>query len=71
MYEIMNGGIMPFIEYSTAEVVSLVTSHKAQLTKPENCPEILFQLILRCTSFDPEDRPSFKQVHLDTFYLTL
>jgi serine/threonine protein kinase len=66
MYEILNGGIVPFSEYSTAEVVSLVTSKKAKLVKPENCPEVIFQLILRCTSFDREDRPSFKQVHLDT-----
>jgi serine/threonine protein kinase len=66
MHEIMNRGIVPFIEYSNAEVASLVTSKKAKLVKPEDCPDELFQLILRCTSFNPEDRPSFKQVHVDT-----
>jgi serine/threonine protein kinase len=68
MYEILSGGLMPFVELSTSAVATLVVSGKAVLPKPDGCPQELYDLMLRCMSYDPEERPTFKQVYHLTLY---
>ena len=33
-----------------------------RLTKPDNCPVIIYQLMWNCWQFKPEDRPTFQQI---------
>jgi serine/threonine protein kinase len=62
MYEILSGGLMPFVELSTSDVANLVVSGKAKLPKPDGCPHELYELMLKCMAYDADERPTFKQV---------
>lgn len=32
------------------------------LPRPEDCPEVIYKLLTRCQSTDPQNRPTFTQV---------
>jgi PTK7 protein tyrosine kinase 7 len=67
MYEILSGGLIPFVELSTSQVATLVVSGKAKLPKPDSCPHELYELVLKCMAYDPDERPTFKQVISHSF----
>lgn len=58
-WEVMTMGQQPYPARSNLEVLSYVKSG-GRLSCPVDCPEELYQLMLRCWSERKEDRPSFR-----------
>lgn len=58
-WEVMTMGQQPYPARSNLEVLSYVKSG-GRLSCPVDCPEELYQLMLKCWSERKEDRPSFR-----------
>ena len=63
-FKIFSWGTLPYINLTNDEVLKRVCDPGciAKLPKPDDCPEKLYDLMLRCWNFNPELRPSFKEV---------
>ncbi|XP_044740104.1 proto-oncogene tyrosine-protein kinase ROS [Chrysoperla carnea] len=59
MWEIMTLGQQPYPARTNLEVLHYVRNG-GRLHRPNNCPEDLHQLMLKCWSYNPECRPTFK-----------
>jgi hypothetical protein len=59
---------VPWIGKSNSEVVEDVLAGQ-RLPKPKDCPDELYELMLKCWRTDPDDRPSFRELvnHLLNF----
>lgn len=62
LWEIFAFGKQPWYELSNHEVIQQVTSGKL-LTKPDGCPEEIYQMMLTCWKMQPQDRCPIKQLH--------
>eukprot|EP01118_Nematostelium_gracile_P013917 TRINITY_DN531_c0_g1_i1.p1 TRINITY_DN531_c0_g1~~TRINITY_DN531_c0_g1_i1.p1 ORF type:complete len:397 (-),score=127.51 TRINITY_DN531_c0_g1_i1:45-1235(-) len=60
-WEILMNGILPFGYLSNKEVCELVPKGE-RLARPEICPDEWWNLMLRCWSSKPEDRPLFLEI---------
>ncbi|GAB0094112.1 Tyrosine-protein kinase receptor [Sergentomyia squamirostris] len=58
-WEIMTLGQQPYPARTNVEVLQYVRDG-GRLTRPADCPEDLYQLMLKCWSYCPEDRPTFR-----------
>ncbi|WAR07515.1 ROS1-like protein, partial [Mya arenaria] len=58
MWEVVTFGQQPYPARTNIEVLHFVRS-SGRLDRPDNCPEDFYQLMCKCWSFAPEDRPSF------------
>ncbi|XP_055681919.1 protein sevenless isoform X2 [Lutzomyia longipalpis] len=58
-WEIMTLGQQPYPARNNLEVLHYVRDG-GRLTRPTDCPEDLYQLMLKCWSYCPEDRPTFR-----------
>lgn len=72
MWEVITYGQQPYPARSNIEVLHYVRTGGI-LDRPDNCPEYLYQLKLKCWSYVPEDRPTscFILEQLETFYQRL
>lgn len=63
-FKIFSWGTLPYINLTNDGVLKRVCDPGciAKLPKPDDCPEKLYDLMLRCWNFNPELRPSFKEV---------
>ncbi|XP_010783250.1 protein-tyrosine kinase 6-like [Notothenia coriiceps] len=61
LYEIMTHGGTPYPAFSNQEVFEQV-SNGYRMSAPSNCPNSLYEIMLQCWSFEPDDRPDFKTV---------
>ncbi len=52
----------PFEGMNPLRVIGMVAHETYRLPIPEQCPAILSQLITKCWSDDPEERPRFKEI---------
>ncbi|XP_058444154.1 protein sevenless isoform X2 [Malaya genurostris] len=59
LWEIMTLGQQPYPARNNLEVLHYVRDG-GRLTRPQDCPEELYQLMLKCWSYSPEDRPTFR-----------
>nr|CAD7415822.1 unnamed protein product [Timema poppensis] len=59
VWEIMTLGQQPYPARTNLEVLHYVRTG-GRLGRPSNCPEELHQLMLKCWSYNPESRPTFK-----------
>ncbi|GMT06541.1 hypothetical protein PENTCL1PPCAC_28715, partial [Pristionchus entomophagus] len=41
----------------------LLTREEFRLPSPPNCPKIIYQKMLACWNIDPNQRPTFQQIH--------
>ncbi|XP_077977455.1 proto-oncogene tyrosine-protein kinase ROS-like [Glandiceps talaboti] len=68
LWEIMTLGQQPYPARTNLEVLHFVTTG-GRLSRPDNCPDDVHQLMLKCWHEDPEGRPTFKFLlqKLETF----
>lgn len=60
-FEVYTDGAKPYVGMGNAEVMRAVgTGHR--LNKPDGCPEIIYSVLLRCWSDQPEHRPDFMEL---------
>ena len=57
-WEILMRGVKPFVGIKNDEVISKIELGE-RLPLPTGCPALLFGLMNRCWSYDPEQRPNF------------
>jgi len=63
LWEVMSQGSFPYTELSDAEVVATVCQHQQRLLQPVDCPDTVYQIMLRCWSHDPKKRSRMAVVH--------
>ncbi|CAG5121708.1 unnamed protein product, partial [Candidula unifasciata] len=61
MWEVLTRGVEPYPNSRPAGVITLIKQGK-RLSKPRQCPENVYQIILTCWALPPQKRPTF--VHL-------
>lgn len=54
-------GKKPFQGVKNSEVIGLIERDE-RLTKPNRCPDSLYDLMLKCWRYDPDRRPTFRYV---------
>ncbi|XP_055602255.1 proto-oncogene tyrosine-protein kinase ROS isoform X2 [Uranotaenia lowii] len=59
LWEIMTLGQQPYPARNNVEVLHYVRDG-GRLGRPQDCPEELYQLMLKCWSYSPEERPTFR-----------
>ncbi|XP_070569168.1 proto-oncogene tyrosine-protein kinase ROS-like [Ptychodera flava] len=59
LWEIMTLGQQPYPARTNVEVLHFVTTG-GRLSRPDNCPDDVHQLMLKCWHNDPEGRPTFR-----------
>ncbi|XP_041355910.1 tyrosine-protein kinase ZAP-70-like [Gigantopelta aegis] len=65
LWEMFSFGIEPYEELEADETIEFVHSGQ-RLSKPEKCPDQVYEKMLECWSPKPECRPKFKD--LDAFF---
>ncbi|XP_056239773.1 protein-tyrosine kinase 6b [Seriola aureovittata] len=67
LFEIITYGGVPYPAYSNQEVFHQV-SKGYRMPAPAKCPDFFYQIMLKCWSAQPDDRPPFKslRVQLDS-----
>jgi len=65
MWEIFTGGDMPYGKAKNAEVVEKICHHNERLPGPTRCPENLYQIMFSCWHMNPDERPTFAELHED------
>jgi serine/threonine protein kinase len=62
MWEMMTGRI-PYKDFSTAQIIGMVgNDEKHHIGVPDYPNKAIIDIFLRCTSRNPEQRPSFKVI---------
>lgn len=61
IWEVFSFGAQPYSELSNAQVVTSILNYKL-LTKPENCPESIYKVMLKCWHKSPAKRLDFTNV---------
>ncbi|XP_070506941.1 uncharacterized protein [Chironomus tepperi] len=61
LWEIGTLGGFPYPTIQNHELLSFLKSGK-RLEKPENCSDVLYELMLQCWTTDPDDRPNFSDI---------
>ncbi|XP_055536181.1 proto-oncogene tyrosine-protein kinase ROS isoform X2 [Wyeomyia smithii] len=59
LWEIMTLGQQPYPARNNLEVLHYVRDG-GRLTRPQDCPDELYQLMMKCWSYSPDDRPTFR-----------
>nr|KAG5686594.1 hypothetical protein BaRGS_019492 [Batillaria attramentaria] len=62
LWEMFSFGQSPYGEKKGIEVVQFIEKGK-RLSKPEKCPEIVYQTMLSCWKVEPEKRPTFRELN--------
>ena len=62
MWELWTFGELPYAALSNKQVLEQLEKGE-YLPKPKNCSEELYQIMLKCWNLEPEERPSFSQLH--------
>lgn len=65
IWEMFSFGANPYGDMKGTDATKLIDSG-GRLQQPEACPDKLYDIMLRCWEFKPEDRPTFKEL-LDFF----
>jgi focal adhesion kinase 1 len=62
MWEILSYGEKPFQGIKNTDVIHLI-ENKQRLSKPGNCPDELYSIMLKTWEYDPLLRPKFSQLN--------
>jgi serine/threonine protein kinase len=62
LWELFSRGTKPYFEFNNQEVIAKVTKERYRLSKPDDCPEEIYELMLKCWDENPDNRPGFKVV---------
>ncbi|XP_077991462.1 tyrosine-protein kinase STK-like [Glandiceps talaboti] len=68
MFEIITKGQVPYAAMSNTDTLTNVCNGY-RMPKPMNCPQALYDIMLKCWEYKPEDRPTFDFLfdYLDSF----
>lgn len=68
--ELVTYGRIPYPGMNNAEVLSQV-ERGFRMSKPQNCPDMLYDVMLQCWDTDPQKRPTFDslQWQLEDFFV--
>ncbi|XP_053632770.1 tyrosine-protein kinase Fer isoform X4 [Cherax quadricarinatus] len=71
-WEIFSSGEVPYHGYSNTKAREMIDSGYRMLAPP-NTPEEMYQLMLKCWQYDPENRPHFPEIYaaVDNIYSSL
>jgi len=61
VWELFSNGNLPYQGMTNPEASEKVLQG-FRMSSPENCPEAIYKLMLKCWSLYPEDRPSFHDI---------
>ncbi|KAJ8270529.1 hypothetical protein GJAV_G00115980 [Gymnothorax javanicus] len=61
MWEIMSRGQQPFFWLENKDVINQL-EQGIRLPKPEQCPPTLYSLMTCCWTYDPQERPNFRDL---------
>jgi len=61
-WEIFTYAEAPYTGLSNADAVDAIMKRGLRLDRPENCPEELYDIMLKCWLPDPTKRPSFNYI---------
>lgn len=67
-WEILTLGETPYKGMKNTEVLEEVMKG-TRPTRPQNCPDNLWSLMLQCWDADPNNRPTFQEVAVDIVLL--
>lgn len=62
-WEILMRGVKPFVGIKNDEVINRIENGE-RLALPPECPASLFRLMNSCWQYDPEDRPTFRELNV-------
>lgn len=67
LWEMFSYGAAPFQEMTGVEVIKFIEDGN-RLAQPQKCPDVVYETMLRCWSWDAKDRPTFSWLdkHFDT-----
>ncbi|XP_071841044.1 uncharacterized protein [Apostichopus japonicus] len=66
MWEMFSYGCQPWATRSGEEILKAIDKPNFQrLERPEACPKSVYDMMLKCWSHQPEDRPTFAELHSD------
>lgn len=65
LWEMFSFGQPPYGDMKGVDVIKIVEDGK-RLTKPDACPDNVFQIMENCWNYSPKDRPTFR--HLTEFF---
>jgi hypothetical protein len=65
MWEVFTCGDMPYGSRKNADVVDDVCRKHIHLSKPERCPDIVYDIMLDCWLQNADGRPSFSKLYSD------
>ena len=68
MWELFSRGMVPYPGMSNGEVVEKVTKGY-RLYKPDDCPDDVYEIMLKCWEKNPKDRPTFEVVYKQIYSL--
>jgi serine/threonine protein kinase len=60
LWEIMTLGRNPYPGIDNRDLLEQIEEKGLKLSQPKKCPEVVFDVIMKCTSHDANKRPSFK-----------
>ena len=70
MWELMSHGEEPYFKYRFNNLERYLNHLKEEncnnrppLSRPEDCPSELFEIMSECWAFDPNERPTFEQLN--------
>ena len=61
IFEVFTMGLAPYPGMSIQEVIAFVTAGMV-MSKPNEIPTKIYQIMLRCWSQSPEERPTFAEL---------
>ncbi|KAM9311381.1 tyrosine-protein kinase Fes/Fps [Gastrophryne carolinensis] len=62
LWEAFSLGAVPYASMNNQQTREAI-EQGTRLQAPDNCPDDIYQLMLRCWEYDPRKRPSFSTVH--------
>ena len=62
MWEVYSGGKLPYAGFNNSQVRLEVVHNNYRLTKPDECPENVFECLASCWEFKKEDRPTMADI---------
>lgn len=61
LWELLTRGVTPYPDVSNSDLPGYLETGN-RMKKPRQCPENIYELMLRCWSQDPSARPTFQQI---------
>ncbi|XP_064642651.1 activated CDC42 kinase 1-like [Lineus longissimus] len=60
LWEMFTYGEEPWVGYNGTQILHKIDQEGERLQKPEHCPRDVYQLVLQCWAYKPQDRPTFE-----------